>query len=635
MPFTPSQGRRDRTDVFLGVLAALAIALPPLWLGPWLPLPELAGRIALQSYPAGQSQGPLHYYVFQFTHIGDYVLSRFLQAWGLGAPAQILVGYLLRVLGLFGVVYLALGRLVDSPWLRGVGAVIGSLACWDALFLRGGPPTFSLAALLVAMATLLSLREAAEPGQSTALPVGLLCVLALTCHPLALLFTSLLATVRLIFLPVGRWRNVALLAVLLLGGLVISREAPPGDGFDPVRLPALFGFSPGEMGARVAGLFTDDPAGIRALYGFLPGTFRAYLLVLAVIQFAGFLLAPFLVLQASQQPALRFLGALNAAVGLFYLFSTAAPDNPVPDWPQRILSFHSSVTFLTGFAGLLWLYRREGLRPWSDRSLSPLVRWPLPLAGLALIVTTQVPLLSLSRDVERNVGVVRDELLRTSVRNALVVVTDVDAIQPPYLRAVPYILFSDPRLVEQNLLLHTDWHQQARHPHRLAESWFDLGRARHLARFASDGGVVRVRLDARTDLPFPSPGGSLQPGAGGEETQAFAQFARGMQLYGQGATRDAIGHFQAAVRLKPDWSEALNNLGACLINSGRAREALPHLEAALRLTPESTDLELNLAAALLAADDRKAAAARLEAFLRTHPDSPRARDLARQAGLPP
>jgi tetratricopeptide (TPR) repeat protein len=50
---------------------------------------------------------------------------------------------------------------------------------------------------------------------------------------------------------------------------------------------------------------------------------------------------------------------------------------------------------------------------------------------------------------------------------------------------------------------------------------------------------------------------------------------------------EAVAHFQAALRLRPDYADAHYNLGIALANTpGRMPEALRHFEAALKLRPD-------------------------------------------------
>jgi protein O-mannosyl-transferase len=56
--------------------------------------------------------------------------------------------------------------------------------------------------------------------------------------------------------------------------------------------------------------------------------------------------------------------------------------------------------------------------------------------------------------------------------------------------------------------------------------------------------------------------------------------------------RDAASHFAAALRIKPDYAEARNNLGVALTQlPGRAAEAISHFE-------EAADAHYNLGVAL-------------------------------------
>ncbi len=76
----------------------------------------------------------------------------------------------------------------------------------------------------------------------------------------------------------------------------------------------------------------------------------------------------------------------------------------------------------------------------------------------------------------------------------------------------------------------------------------------------------------------------------------------GKELLVSPASRaEAIRHFEAALALKPDYAEALNNLGLALSQTGRPREALPYLEESIRLKPLVHQAHNNLGIALAGA----------------------------------
>jgi Flp pilus assembly protein TadD len=59
--------------------------------------------------------------------------------------------------------------------------------------------------------------------------------------------------------------------------------------------------------------------------------------------------------------------------------------------------------------------------------------------------------------------------------------------------------------------------------------------------------------------------------------------------------QEAIPHFERAVKLKPDYADAENNLGAALARVGRVQEAIAHFERALQLRPDDAAARDNLA----------------------------------------
>lgn len=57
---------------------------------------------------------------------------------------------------------------------------------------------------------------------------------------------------------------------------------------------------------------------------------------------------------------------------------------------------------------------------------------------------------------------------------------------------------------------------------------------------------------------------------------------------------EAVPHYEAALRARPDYAEAQHNLGSALFELGRLREAAEHYEATLRLAPDFPNARENL-----------------------------------------
>ena len=100
-----------------------------------------------------------------------------------------------------------------------------------------------------------------------------------------------------------------------------------------------------------------------------------------------------------------------------------------------------------------------------------------------------------------------------------------------------------------------------------------------------------------------------------------AEYNLGNYLMNSRRGSEAIPHFEAALRVKPDYPEAESNLGMVLGNiPGRMPEAIPHFEAAVRLKPDLLPAQYNLAVALEQTPGRKSEAlAHYEVIQRLQP----------------
>jgi Flp pilus assembly protein TadD len=72
-----------------------------------------------------------------------------------------------------------------------------------------------------------------------------------------------------------------------------------------------------------------------------------------------------------------------------------------------------------------------------------------------------------------------------------------------------------------------------------------------------------------------------------------------IELKRRGALPQAIEHYEAAVRISPDFEPARHGLGVALIEAGHAEEAIPHIRAAIGLSPELHTGHNDLGVALL------------------------------------
>jgi hypothetical protein len=481
--------RRKVQNLFVscwpGLLAALIIIAPVVRYGPWIPFVDIVAFVSIDSYPPKMSYGPDHYYTFQYTYILAHAISRLLVDFKVSAAFQTSIFYLAQALISFGVIWLLLELLVPKTLLRGFFLILGALALW------GGPLAFSLGAALLAGATYLSVRETGQPQRSGNWATAVLAVLAVASHPFAVPFALVLFAVRILFLPHARIQSIGMIVFLFVYRVIIVKENPEADPSDLVS--QLFYWYPHHLPTRIANLLTEDFHDVEILFGFRPAALGLYLKFLGLIHLLGFVCSPVAAVIAKDKPALRMLATLNTVVGGLYLFSE---ENPVVTmWPQRILSFHSCITYVAGVAVPFYLARRylPGKRASADQPiLSQLIK-PLLVSLLVVgMLAVEIPILRLGSTVAKNYYHLQRMVLTSGVTEAVLMSSDVK-ITPWYLRCVPFLLFSDTEVIRRHLLFVTEWHLQGRHPSRIA-AVANQGIPHYTADFDMEEGLVSIHL---------------------------------------------------------------------------------------------------------------------------------------------
>ncbi|HTS15949.1 MAG TPA: tetratricopeptide repeat protein [Verrucomicrobiae bacterium] len=104
------------------------------------------------------------------------------------------------------------------------------------------------------------------------------------------------------------------------------------------------------------------------------------------------------------------------------------------------------------------------------------------------------------------------------------------------------------------------------------------------------------------------------------EQCAVAHNSFGIGLVQLGRLDDAIGQYERALQIKPDFAEAQNNLGNVLAQLGSLREAVAHYEQAIRLKTDYAEGHNDLAVALMGLGRFEEAIAHGEEAVRIEPD---------------
>jgi tetratricopeptide (TPR) repeat protein len=97
--------------------------------------------------------------------------------------------------------------------------------------------------------------------------------------------------------------------------------------------------------------------------------------------------------------------------------------------------------------------------------------------------------------------------------------------------------------------------------------------------------------------------------------------AMGHVLAGENRLAEAVEHYEKAIRLKPNFSDAHSNLGAALERLGRTEESRAHFEEALRLAPANTQAAAHVGEMLDEHGEVSAAVTRYTEMLRADPNN--------------
>ena len=104
------------------------------------------------------------------------------------------------------------------------------------------------------------------------------------------------------------------------------------------------------------------------------------------------------------------------------------------------------------------------------------------------------------------------------------------------------------------------------------------------------------------------------------DDNALAETDLGLAVLGKGRFDEAVGHLQAAVRLKPSAAEVHNNLGTAYLNKKQYDEAIGQFQAAISLKPSHVKAHANLGLAFLDKNNFDGAISEFQETVNLQPD---------------
>ena len=114
------------------------------------------------------------------------------------------------------------------------------------------------------------------------------------------------------------------------------------------------------------------------------------------------------------------------------------------------------------------------------------------------------------------------------------------------------------------------------------------------------------------------------------DAAALEHYKQGLSLYGEGKYTLAIGEYEKALAIDPEWSDALQAKGMAQMHSGKLEDALKTLKPVTEMAPEDPLAFTSLSMAYVRLEnieeaEKAQAQARLLSWkqeLKTNPDAP-------------
>ncbi|MDR1656045.1 MAG: hypothetical protein LBT47_00625 [Deltaproteobacteria bacterium] len=480
----------ENLSKFTVPFSLICLFLPPILMGPYLPLVDILIFVSLNSYPQLPVETTSNYYIVQYSYILVHLLVKFFNDIGIAPAWQVVLFYILQAGISYYIVRSLLIIFFQDKILIELGATAGLLTFWCGLFFWGGPLAYSLGYFVTGLGTVLIYREVDDGRDRTWKLTGLF-FLALVSHPVVIILIYMNLFFRFIFSNKLRLKTVLLSLFLFAYCILIVRSSPEKGA----TLSEIF--SRTDLSINISQdiiiLFDVDKIFTERLLE--PGSrFLTYLFfkIKSIIFLLGIASLAYVYLKKIMiSKKIKLLSFNLLTVFAVYVLM---PEFYDPSFmPLRFLAANWAVIFVGPLVliGVIISHSSQDEKLKSViKSLifKPIYFFILFFTIITLALMCQIEVFKGQSDIfERQIKIAKSQIM-TNQRDT-VIDYGLHNIHPFYFRAVPFFVFIDKDIIDKNIYIITEWHKQYRHNIRFADADKSLNHKTYILTVDSNGDI--------------------------------------------------------------------------------------------------------------------------------------------------